>query len=340
MKKISQRDSNIELLRIIAMVMVLILHADFQALGAPDAAAIVSKPMSSSLKVLLEVMSIGAVNIFVLISGWFTIKPSVKGFSSFIFQWLFFSIGTYVVSVLGGFSEISIKGFAKCFALTDAPTYWFILSYICLYLFAPVLNAFIKNSSKRQLLTVILSFFIFQTIYAFISGGAGFLGNGYSAMSFMGLYLLASYIKTYVDLTKISRCFYLYSYFALSLVLALILIFCILYAIGSVRSRILCYSNPIVILASLSLMLYFTQLSFTSCFINSVSRSSFAVYLLHCSPFLYNCAYLPSVANCSGSPAKVIIVVILWFFGAILVDKVRLMVWNKVLKSITIQNRY
>ena len=74
------------------MVMVLILHADFQALGAPGAAEIVSKPISSSVRVLLEMMSIGAVNIFVLISGWFTIKPSVKGFSTFIFQWLFFSI--------------------------------------------------------------------------------------------------------------------------------------------------------------------------------------------------------------------------------------------------------
>lgn len=343
MKKISQRDSNIELLRIIAMVMVLILHADFHALGAPDAAEIVLKPMSSSLKVLLEVMSIGAVNIFVLISGWFTIKPSVKGFSAFIFQWLFFSIGTYVVSLLWGFSEISIKGFAKCFLLTDAPTYWFILSYICLYLFAPVLNAFIKNSSKRELLTVILSFFIFQTIYAFISGGADFLGKGYlkgySALSFMGLYLLASYIKKYVDLTKISRCFYLYSYLVLSLILSFIFTVCNLVDMEPVTSRLLCYSNPLVIMSSLSLMLYFTQISFKSGFVNSIARSSFAVYLLHCSPFVYSCAYLPSIANCSEKPLKIISVVVLWFVGAIFIDKIRLMVWNQISKYYMIPNR-
>ena len=320
------------------MLMVLILHADFHALGSPDPAEIVSKPISSSLKVLLEMMSIGAVNIFVLISGWFTIKPSVKGFSSFIFQWLFFSIGTYVVSVLGGFSEISIKGFAKCFALTDAPTYWFILSYICLYLFAPVLNAFIKNSSKRELLTVILSFFIFQTIYAFISGGADFLGKGYlkgySALSFMGLYLLASYIKTYVNLTKTPRYFYLYTYLVLSLILSFIFVVCNLTGMEPVTSRLLCYSNPLVIMSSLSLMLYLTQISFKSALVNSVARSSFAVYLLHCSPFIYSCAYLPSVASCSENPLKIISVVVLWFVGAILVDKVRLMVWDHISENL------
>ena len=333
MKKISQRDSNIELLRIIAMVMVLVLHADFQALGTPDAAEIVSKPISSSVRVLLEMMSIGAVNIFVLISGWFTIKPSVKGFSTFIFQWLFFSIAAYVVSVLWGFSEISIKGFAKCLALIDAPGYWFILSYICLYFFAPVLNAFINNSSKRELLIVILSFFTFQTVYAFISGGADFLVKGYSALSFMGLYLLAAYVKRYCDLTRIPRRLYLYSYLTLSLILSFIFIVGTLTDSVPVTSRLLCYSNPLVIMSSLSLLLYFTRLSFKSGFVNSVSRSSFAVYLLHCSPFVYSYAYLPSVSNYSGYPLKVISVVALWFVVAILIDKVRLMVWNFVLSK-------
>ena len=86
------RESNFELLRIIAMFMVLILHADFQALGAPTRADIISSPITSTLKVFFEMASIVAVNVFILISGWFGIRPSIKGFCKFAFQYLFFSV--------------------------------------------------------------------------------------------------------------------------------------------------------------------------------------------------------------------------------------------------------
>jgi surface polysaccharide O-acyltransferase-like enzyme len=80
------RQSNFELLRIIAMFMVLILHADFQALGAPDKAELIKFPLAATIKVIFEMACIVAVNVFVLISGWFGIRPSVKGISKFIFQ--------------------------------------------------------------------------------------------------------------------------------------------------------------------------------------------------------------------------------------------------------------
>jgi len=51
MQETKIRESNFELLRIIAMFMVLVLHADFQALGEPTRADIISSPLTSSLKV-------------------------------------------------------------------------------------------------------------------------------------------------------------------------------------------------------------------------------------------------------------------------------------------------
>lgn len=39
------------------------------------------------------------------------------------------------------------------------------------------------------------------------------------------------------------------------------------------------YSSPIVILASVFFLLFFTKISFTSKFINSVAISTFAVYI-------------------------------------------------------------
>lgn len=90
--KMKVRESNFELLRIIAMIMILVLHADFQSLGAPTRADIISSPITSTLKVFFEMVSIVAVNVFILISGWFGIRPSIKGFCKFAFQYLFFSV--------------------------------------------------------------------------------------------------------------------------------------------------------------------------------------------------------------------------------------------------------
>lgn len=53
-----ERDSNIELLRLIAMFMVLIVHADFFSLGVPTHDDIISAPTSAFLRFFFESLSI------------------------------------------------------------------------------------------------------------------------------------------------------------------------------------------------------------------------------------------------------------------------------------------
>ena len=83
------RDSNIELLRMLAMFLVLLVHADFFSLGTPTLQDIQTSTLDSTLRIFFEALSIVCVNVFVLISGWFGIRPSLKGVSNFIFQCLF-----------------------------------------------------------------------------------------------------------------------------------------------------------------------------------------------------------------------------------------------------------
>lgn len=188
------RQSNMELLRILAMFLILTVHADFWALGAPTQQECYSAPLSSLTRILIESIAILSVNVFVLISGWFTIRPSVKGFCDFIFQCAFFFIGIYAVLIFLGLSELSVDGLRICLLLT--PKSWFIKAYTGLYILSPVLNIFCEKASKRQLAVVITAFFIFQTIYG-VTGTAKFIESGYSTFSFIGLYLLARYIRRY-----------------------------------------------------------------------------------------------------------------------------------------------
>lgn len=77
------RDSNIELLRILAMFMVLLVHADFFSLGIPSVEDIQNNQLDSFWRIFFEAVNIPCVNIFVLISGYFGIKPTFKGGGEF-----------------------------------------------------------------------------------------------------------------------------------------------------------------------------------------------------------------------------------------------------------------
>lgn len=187
--------SNIELLRFVAMILVLVVHANFFALGSPTQQDVLTNPASALTRMVFQSFAIVCVNVFVLISGWFGIHPSVRGFSNFIFQCLFFLCGIYFVMWGVGLVPLTLKGLAGCLVLLNWN--WFIKAYTGLYILAPVLNAFVENSDRKKHLYVLLSFFAFQTIYSWVSNGAVFFESGYSTMSFIGLYLLARYINVY-----------------------------------------------------------------------------------------------------------------------------------------------
>lgn len=57
-----------ELLRIVAMFLVHLVHADFFSIGAPSASDCVNSPVDSSLSVFFEAISIACVDIFVCLS--------------------------------------------------------------------------------------------------------------------------------------------------------------------------------------------------------------------------------------------------------------------------------
>ena len=81
----SVRQSNFELLRIVAMIFILILHVDHLSFGFPSTQEIAASPFSAFLRTWLETIAVVAVNSFVLISGYFGIRyrwSGLQGFSS------------------------------------------------------------------------------------------------------------------------------------------------------------------------------------------------------------------------------------------------------------------
>ena len=337
------RESNFELLRIVAMFLVLVVHADYLSLGRPTQIEIMQEPISSIGRIFFQAMSIACVNIFILISGWFGIKPSIKSFSNFIFQCLFFYIGIYLVGIASGFATFSIKGLVRSFALIKWN--WFIYSYILLYILAPILNSYINNTPKKQIRNTIICFYIFQTIFAFLFRTVSFFENGYSTISFIGLYMLARYIKLFPNkytTLSIKNDFLIISFF---ITLIATIEFILISYNAPEHYKYNNYINPFVILVALYTLLLFSKLKFHSKFINWIASSCFAVYLIHINPlildkYLHGTKFIYNNTNGFTYLLTISLALIIIFIFAIFLDKIRILVWNLFWKNIERTNIY
>ena len=102
-KAVKLRESNMELLRITAMILVLMVHASFKALDAPTLSDLHINPTSTFFRLFSESISIVCVNVFVLISGWYGIKAKGSRLLAFLFQVYFLNIMIYgILQIMGG----------------------------------------------------------------------------------------------------------------------------------------------------------------------------------------------------------------------------------------------
>ena len=329
------RDSNMELFRIIAMFLVLVVHADFFSLGSPTGTEMLENPLSSFARLLFESLSIGCVNMFVLLSGWFGIRPKISSFSNFIFQCAFFLFGIYTFCLLIHFAELNFHGIMGCLLLLRWN--WFIKAYLLLYILSPVLNSFIESSTQKQHRNVLICFFVFQSIFSWMVNAAVFFESGYSTISFIGLYLLARYFAKYKHkLVQNNRKVYLFIFMLVTIMGAIASYISGRIGIPYLPNLIFRYDSPLVIAASLSLLFYFSKLNIQSKVINWIGASSFAVFLLHTNPNLCEQYFVPIVQKiyqqnngflCILSISTFLILI---YVVAILLDQIRKIIWYKL----------
>lgn len=316
------------------MLMVLSLHADFLSIGTPLKMDFLNDGPNAWARTVFESFFIVSVNIFVLISGWFGIKATIKGVAKYLFQCLYFTMGIWFIFILIGDADVfpsCLYNFFFCYY-----EYWFVRSYLLLYFLAPVLNQFIKTSSKRIAGFVISSFLLFQIIYGFTCWDPT-LNRGYSTISFICLYLLARFMKQYNLLVK-----------AKMLNWSVILICCIilnsvLFYIVNVYEidlvSVYAYNNPVIILQSVSIIVIFSKIQLgVNSLINWISISCFAVYLGHINPYVFPWfksgvisiyLHFDKLACVFGLLLYIVIV----FIILILLDQPRKWLWNLISNS-------
>lgn len=146
----NKKEGNFELLRIICMIMIVILH--FNKYGL-----VLSNVTPGSLEFyifnFLEYFCVVAVNVYILITGYFMINKERK-LSKIInleLQLLFYTIFIYLALLLTNQVGFSIKDMIRVLVPFLTCAYWFMSSYILLYLLIPFINKLITNMNKKSI---------------------------------------------------------------------------------------------------------------------------------------------------------------------------------------------
>lgn len=331
------RNSNIEFLRIMSMLMVLMLHVNFFSLGSPTTEEMYTQPLQTFGRVTFEMFCIIAVNLFVFISGWFSIKIKKKGFAKFLFQCVFILTAMYVIGLVTGWAELTPGGILDCFFLIGNA--WFVTSYIGLYILSPFLNSYCEKASEKQLRYILILFFTFQTIYGNIIPYVSYIAGGYSTFSFIGLYLLARYMRLYGQkLHKYGLTLYIVS------IVGLIAWYYagLMTGMKRISDMAMAYTCPLNITATAGLVIWIAGMKpRTNKFVNFIAASVFSVYLCHiCNGWtmetyrdIAEIAY--NYNNGFNYFIRISVFIIFVFIFAILLDQPRKWVWYLILKGLS-----
>lgn len=347
----SRRLSNIELLRILAMLMILIIHANMISLTRPTTIDLINSPIQVITRYFFESFGIVGVDIFVLISGWFLIRTRAKSFISFVFQIVLLTGGVFFIFVITGKTTPNIECLQDIIFISRGD--WFIKAYIVLMIIAPILNNFLKNSSIKLQRNVIVGFFLFTCTYGWFGGARRFYVYGYGPLLFIGLYLLGQFAHNLSENNtcklKLSWAFTRRKTFDILIFLICIITNTILGVICLYTNRqggyglIYAYNNPITIIGALYLLLFFSKIKLHyNRIINVLASGSFAAYLLHSNRYVFpyfseGVQYIYNNSYSILCIAAIFLYILLVYIATVIIDFPRIIIWNKISNKFNIK---
>ena len=290
------RQSNFELMRIISMFFIVVWH-----IIVHGGLLYNTTGFNHFLIQLILCIIVVHVNSFILISGYFQYKKSFslrKFFSVFNAAW-FYKACIMLIFVIFGIITISKWDFVETILPIDIG-YWFIATYLALYVLSPFLNKIINNVTKKEFQKLLLILFILLSLLPFITKQEEFANNGSNIISFIMLYFMGAYLSKFpIRKEKVLKNISNFKYKMILLVIIFLMIVINLlywkfadYFDGSANNFIsylcdvyknshLLYNNPVIIIQSICYFLLFSTFNFKNRFINNISPLMFGIYLIH-----------------------------------------------------------
>ena len=281
------RDSNIELFRIITMLLIVAHHYVVNSGLMEVGGSIYADPMSWRSIFLLIFGAWGkiGINCFVLITGYFMCKSQIttRKFAKLFFEVMFYRILISTVFWVTGYKEFSFIGLLKTLIPVTSVSTGFTNAFLLFYLIIPFLNILVQHLNEKEHLLLLLWCGLSYVLLGTIPGFS--ITMNYISW-FNVLFIISSYIRLYpkksFESTKLWRWLTI-----ICLALSVLSIICCTW-LGEKMNRLMAYrfvtdSNTFCAVATgaCAFMLFKNIKVGRSKFINAVASSTFGVLLIH-----------------------------------------------------------
>ncbi|MBR1478185.1 MAG: acyltransferase [Lachnospiraceae bacterium] len=288
------RLSNLEALRCVAMMMIVVLHF----LGKGNVLGDLSKPEVSGYGYaawVLECFCIVAVNAYMLLSGYFLstsyfkLSRLIKLYLQIWFYSVLIGMGAYLFGIYPQ-EEFSLHYVLTLIFPITMGHYWFMTAYVFLYIFMPILSFAVRGMDKKQfILSLILLFTVFSLVKSILPARVEMDGQGYDVLWYICVFMAAAYIRKFGFKPYEKRGMSLILYLAGVLLcfgelMLLHMVYIKTGALEHIMKISIEYNHFFPFIASLGIVGVFKELRLPDGFgkfINRISPYTLGVYLLH-----------------------------------------------------------
>jgi len=337
------RESNLELLRLVCMFYIVVHHILIHALHqVAGYGTIINLSKYTIISTILDSLLFVAVNSFILISGFFSIKLKMNKLIRLYvlcasYGALFYFLHLYLDHQSVGRTLLS----DSLFVISNTQNWWFIQSYFFLCLVSPLLNSSTAYMNKKEHLSAILALTLLNVYFGFFRQNP-INSDGYNVMNFIFLYVIGQYINKYIPIPQLAelRNRLLIIYLLISLVLGLLIIFIVFVLKNNALTNIFwAYNNPLVVISSIVFFCIFLTFNFKSQIINWLATSTLSIYLIHENSYLrqYIYDFIRDICNLNVFSNFIVLRYIVIIIAALLLMTVCILfdkIFQKIIKPI------
>ena len=257
----NNRNSSIELLRIICMYFVLIGHIFFHGAHSkvPNANYILAFGIS--------------INVFMLISGYYGIRLKIKSLLNMVGMVMFYAVVSTGLNYLFMGRVHLLGAISGLFPVSHNAYYWFATCYIFLMLFSPLVNKGLEGLNQKQFLWILVSLIYMNCISGWLFRNDYINSTGFTTMQLIFMYVIGYACKRLEIPMRIG-------------IKPLIIIYLITAVLSIIQGQIPyirglgLYNNPLNVLKSIAIFCIFLKFNIHSKWVNQVAKCVFACYLI------------------------------------------------------------
>lgn len=284
--KMTRRNSNLELMRILLMFGIIAHHYVVNS-GVEQMYDFSRFSWEMLFLQVFAMFGKTGINCFTLITGYFMVRSNItlKKFLRMYLEVKFYYVGCYLIFVAAGYEKFSVLGLKMAlFNVLYELNWLYTGTYLVFLLLIPILNVIARRVSRKQYAYVLAAGFVYYTVISTFTGADTFSYLGWMAV----MYLLGGYLSLHGSALP----FYGSLRFALRGLLVTIALMCagILavdvwgWRLGFTDYYYFLHDSHKILALSASVFLFLTFLNLRipqSVWINRIASSTFGVLLIH-----------------------------------------------------------